>query len=89
MYVKYIQYITRSLYTPRTSRTEFRHVTFGYQSSLYSLIGSIVARATSTNSSSSALSSCDTWLIRSITILAPLRLFSGYLSFLFIKSSPL
>jgi len=42
----------------------------GYHSSSHGSIGSIMACATSTNSSSSTLSSCDTCLIRSITILA-------------------
>ena len=40
----------------------------GYHSSLHGSIGSIVAHAISTNSSSSALSSCDTCLIRSVTV---------------------
>jgi len=38
-----------------------------YHSLLHSLISFIMAHATSTNSLSSALSSCDTYLIRSIT----------------------
>jgi len=40
---------------------------FAYYSSLHSSIGSIIAHAISTNSSSSALSSCDIYLIKSIT----------------------
>ena len=39
-----------------------------YYSSLYSLIGSIMDYAISTNSLSSALSSCDTYLIKSIIL---------------------
>jgi len=39
-----------------------------YYSSLYSLIGSIVAYIISTNSLSSALSSYNTYLIRSVTL---------------------
>ena len=63
MYVLYILYID----IQRIYRVQ-RYVTFGYYSSSHSLIGSIVVRAMSTNSSSSALSSCDTWLIRSVTL---------------------
>jgi len=40
---------------------------FAYHSLSHSSIGFIVACATSTNSLSSALSSCDTYLIRSVT----------------------
>ena len=40
---------------------------FSYYSSSHSSIGSIVVRATSPNSSSSVLSSCNTYLIRSVT----------------------
>jgi len=40
----------------------------GYHSSSHGSMGSIVARATSANSSSSTLSSCDTYLIRSVTL---------------------
>ena len=39
-----------------------------YYSSSYGLIGSVVAYTTSTNSLSSALSSCDTCLIRFVTL---------------------
>jgi len=41
---------------------------FTYHSLSYNLIGSIVACAMSTNSLSSALSSCDTYLIRSVIV---------------------
>jgi len=65
MYVLYVLYVgVQPVY--RVYRIQ-RHVTFGYHSSSHGSIGSIVVRATSTNSSSSALSSCDTWLIRSVT----------------------
>jgi len=40
-----------------------------YYSLSYSLIGSIMAYTTSTNSLSSALSSYDTYLVRSITLI--------------------
>jgi len=39
-----------------------------YHSSSYSSIGSVIAYATSTNSLSSVLSSCNTYLIKSITL---------------------
>ena len=42
---------------------------FAYYSLSYSLIGSIMAYAMSTNSLSSALSSCDICLIKSVTLL--------------------
>ena len=58
----------------------------GYHSSLYSLIGSIIAHTTSTNSSSSALRSCDTYLIRSIT-LASSSSFSSLKTFVISKLS--
>jgi len=67
----YINLLIRLVYSrsidPQIPRTKFRHVTFGYYSLSYGLIGSIMACASSTNSLSSALSSCDTWLIRSVT----------------------
>jgi len=50
--------------------TELSSCDLGYHSSSYGLMGSIVARATSTNSLSSALSSYDTCLIRSVTAMA-------------------
>jgi len=65
MYVLYILYV-RITYIPRILRTTLCDLS--YHSSLHSLIGSIVAYATSTNSLSSALSSCDIYLIRSITL---------------------
>jgi len=57
MYVLYIMYIGTlgTLGTQGTSSCDF-----AYHSSSHGLIGSIVARATFTNSLSSALSSCDT-----------------------------
>ena len=65
MLVKYVTY----LYTELHAYTELSLYDFGYYSLLYSLTGSIVACATFTNSLSSALSSCDTYLIRSVTLL--------------------
>ena len=58
----------------------FSSYNLGYHSSSHGSIGSIVARATSTNSPSSALSSCDTCLIRSVTLRAYLQglLYIGY-----------
>jgi len=65
MYVLYVLYVgVQCVYRIYCVQ---HHVTFGYHSSSHGSIGSIVVRATSTNSSSSALSSCDTWLIRSVT----------------------
>jgi len=56
MYVLYILYIY-TIYIPRILRTTLYD--FSYYFSSYSLIGSIIVRATSTNSLSSVLSSCD------------------------------
>jgi len=64
LYARYIRYVRYSLCTSRTLCTEFRYMTFGYQSSLYNLISSNVAHATFTNSLSSALSSCVTCSIK-------------------------
>ena len=64
MYVLYILYVgVQCVYRVYCVQ---RHVTFSYQSSSHGLIGSIMARATSTNFLSSALSSYDTKLIRSV-----------------------
>ena len=54
----------------------------GYHSLSYSSIGSIIARATSTNSLSSALSSYDTCLIRSITSSAGTKILNISYSFI-------
>jgi len=67
MYVLYILYI-HTIYIPRILRITSCDLSydFTYHSSSHGLIGSIMACATSTNSLSSALSSCDIYLIRSI-----------------------
>jgi len=62
-----IGYITRIHILNFMHVLNFLSYNLSYHSSSHSSIGSIVARATSTNSSSSALSSCDTYLIRSVT----------------------
>jgi len=54
--------------TKSYARTKLLLYDLSYHSSLYSSIGSIVAYATFTNSLSSALSSYNTYLIRSITL---------------------
>ena len=56
------------LHTKPYIYTEFLLYNLGYHSSSYSLIGSIVAYTTSTNSLSFTLSSYNTWLIRSVTL---------------------
>ena len=64
----------------------------GYYSSSHSLIGSIVAYTTSTNSLSSALSSYDTYLIKSITLTSSslsLSLKTSIISKLLIKGAVL
>jgi len=68
MYVLYMLYV-RTTRIPRIPRIISCDLScdLGYHSSSYGSIGSIVACATSTNSLSSALSSCDTCLIRSVT----------------------
>jgi len=61
-----------------------------YHSLSHSSIGSIIVCATSTNSSSSALSSCDTYLIRFITLTSsslPLSLKTSIISKLPIKGA--
>jgi len=63
---------------------------FIYHFSLHSLIGSIIAYATSTNSLSSTLSSYDTYLIRSIILTSsssPLSLKISIISRLSIKGA--
>jgi len=70
---EYIQYVgTFSTFSTFSTLVRLVHdlllCDLGYHFSLYGSIGSIVARATSTNSLSSALSSCDTYLIKSITL---------------------
>jgi len=68
MYILYILYICTT-YILRILRITSCDplCDFAYHSLLHSSIGFIVARATSTNSLSSALSSCNTCLIRSVT----------------------
>jgi len=68
MYVLYVLYIY-TIHIPRILRTTSYNLSynFAYHSLSHSSIGSIMAHATSTNSLSSALSSCDTYLIKSIT----------------------
>ena len=61
-------------------------MTFGYHSLLYSSIGSIIAYATSTNSLSFTLSSCDTYLIRSVILTSP-SLSSSLKTFIILKLS--
>jgi len=85
MYVLYILYM-RTIYIPRILRTTLCDL--NYHSSLHSLIGSIVAYVTFTNSLSSALSSCDTYLIKSITLASsslPLSLKTSVISRLLIR----
>jgi len=63
---------------------------FGYYSSSYDLMGSIVACATSINSLSSALSSYDTYLIRFIILTSsslPLSLKTSIISKLLIRGA--
>jgi len=69
MYMLYVLYV-RTTRIPRILRTTSCDLLcdLGYYFSSHGSIGSIVAHATSTNSSSSALSSCDTYLIRSVTL---------------------
>ena len=67
MYVLYILYV-RTMYIPCISRTT--SCDLGYHSLSYGLRGSIMACALSTNSLSSALSSCDTQLIKSVIKIA-------------------
>jgi len=71
MYVLYILYI-HTIRIPRILRITSCDLLCDlvYYFLSHGSIGSIVARATSINSSSSALSSCDTCLIRSVTILS-------------------
>jgi len=56
------------LYTELPIYTKSLLYNLSYYFSSRGSIGSIVAYATSTNSLSSVLSSCDTWLIRSVII---------------------
>jgi len=69
MYVLYVLYIYTTR-IPRILRITSYDLLYDviYYSLSYGLIGSIIAYATSTNSLSSALSSYDTYLIKSITL---------------------
>jgi len=93
MYVLYMLYIYTIyiLHIPRTTSCNLL-CDFAYHSSSHSLIGSIIARATSTNSLSSALSNYDIYLIRSITLTSsslPLSLKISIISRLLIKGAVL
>jgi len=93
MYVLYILYmrITRILCILRIISYDLLY-DLGYHSSSYGLIGSIVACAMSINFLSSALSSCDTYLIRSITLTSSflsLSLKTSIISKLLIKGTVL
>jgi len=69
MYMLYILYIY-TIYIPHILRTTLCDLLydFTYHSLSHGLIGSIIVHATSTNSLSSALSSYNTYLIRSVTL---------------------
>jgi len=80
IYVLYVLYMC-TIRIPRIPRTTSCDPScdFAYHSSSHGSIGSIVAHATSTNSLSSALSSCDTYLIRFVTYIKVFKLLA-YLS---------
>jgi len=93
LYVLYILYM-RIIHIPRIMRTTSCDLLcdLGYYSSLHSLIGSIIAYAIFTNSLSSALSSCNTYLIRSVTLTSSflsLSLKTSIISRLLIKGAVL